>query len=118
MATLKAQINGSHNMSGHIGDTGSIGVKFARRGERGYSAYDVAVQNGYTGTEAEFAAALTHLEYLPFDSRFHFPNIGDVNVLYGDTTENKLYRYAPDDGKYYCVGSDYNDIIAIDGGHA
>ena len=108
MATLKA----------HLSSGGSIYGQFARRGERGYSAYDVAVQNGYTGTEAEFAAALTHLEYLPFDSRFHFPNIGDVNVLYGDTTENKLYRYDPDDGKYYCVGSDYNDIIAIDGGHA
>ncbi|MFV0616481.1 hypothetical protein ACE418_01045 [Megasphaera sp. WILCCON 0056] len=108
MATLKAQLSSGGGISG----------KFARRGERGYSAYDVAVQNGYTGTEAEFAAALTHLEYLPFDSRFHFPNIGDVNVLYGDTTANKLYRYDPDDGKYYCVGSDYNDIIAIDGGHA
>lgn len=108
MATLKA----------HLSSGGSISGQFARRGERGYSAYDVAVQNGYTGTETEFAAALTHLEYLPFDSRFHFPNIGDVNVLYGDTTENKLYRYDPEDRKYYCVGSDYNDIIAIDGGHA
>lgn len=108
MATLKA----------HLSSGSSISGQFARRGERGYSAYDVAVQNGYKGTEAEFAAALTHLEYLPFDSRFHFPNIGDVNVLYGDTTENKLYRYDPDDGKYYCVGSDYNDITAIDGGHA
>lgn len=108
MATLKA----------HLSSGGSISGQFARRGERGYSAYDVAVQNGYTGTEADFAAALTHLEYMPFNSRFHFPNIGDVNILYGDTTENKLYRYDPDDGKYYCVGSDYNDIIAIDGGHA
>lgn len=108
MATLKA----------HLSSDGSISGQFARRGERGYSAYDVAVQNGYTGTEAEFAAALTHLEYLPFDSRFHFPNIGDASVLYGDTTGNKLYRYDPDDGKYYCVGSDYNDITAIDGGHA
>lgn len=108
MATLKA----------HLSSGGSISGQFARRGERGYSAYDVAVQNGYAGTEAEFAAALTHLEYLPFDSRFHFPNIGDAGVLYGDTTENKLYRYDPDDGKYYCVGSDYNDITVIDGGHA
>lgn len=118
MATLKAHLSSSSSVSGRIGGTSIISAKFARRGERGYSAYDVAVQNGYTGTETEFAAALTHLEYLPFDSRFHFPNIGDVNVLYGDTTENKLYRYDPDDGKYYCVGSDYNDITAIDGGHA
>lgn len=118
MATLKASLSSSGGISGHIGGTGSVGVKFARRGERGYSAYEVAVQNGYTGTETEFVAALTHLEYLPFDSRFHFPNIGDANVLYGDTTANKLYRYDPEYGKYYCVGSDYNDIIAIDGGHA
>lgn len=82
-------------LKAHLSSSGSIRVKFARQ-----------------------SAALPHLEYLPFDSRFHFPNIGDVNVLYGDTTENKLYRYDPDDGKYYCVGSDYNDIIAIDGGHA
>lgn len=108
MAILKAKLSSGGGISGQL----------ARRGPQGYSAYDVAVQNGYTGTETEFAAALTHLEYLPFDSRFYFPNIGDVNVLYGDTTENKLYRYDPDDGKYYCVGSDYNDITAIDGGHA
>lgn len=95
MATLKAHLSSSSSVSGRIGGTSSISVKFARQ-----------------------SAALTHLEYLPFDSRFHFPNIGDVNVLYGDTTENKLYRYDPDDGKYYCVGSDYNDITAIDGGHA
>ena len=69
-------------LTAHLSSGGSISGQFARRGERGYSAYDIAVQNGYTGTEAEFAAALTHLEYLPFDSRFHFPNIGDVNVLY------------------------------------
>lgn len=95
MATLKAHLSSSSSVSGHIEGTSSISVKFSKQ-----------------------TAALTHLEYLPFDSRFHFPNIGDVNVLYGDTTENKLYRYDLDDGKYYCVGSDYNDIIAIDGGHA
>lgn len=95
MATLKAHLSSSSSVSGRIGGTSSISVKFSRQ-----------------------TAALAHLEYLPFDSRFHFPNIGDANVLYGDTTENKLYRYDPDDGKYYCVGSDYNDIIAIDGGHA
>lgn len=95
MATLKAHLSSSSSVSGRIGGTSSISAKFARQ-----------------------SATLTHLEYLPFDSRFHFPNIGDANVLYGDTTENKLYRYNPDDGKYYCVGSDYNDITAIDGGHA
>ncbi len=81
-------------LKAHLSSSGSIRVKFARP----------------SGADT--------LRYLPFDSRFHFPNIGDVNVLYGDTTENKLYRYDPDDGKYYCVGSDYNDITAIDGGHA
>ena len=108
MATLKATIHG----------TGSVSGSFARRGERGYSAYDVAVHNGYTGTEAEFVALMRKLEYQPFESRFHFPNIGDTGVLYGDTKENKLYRYDAEQHKYYCVGSDYNDITAIDGGHA
>lgn len=41
MATLKASLSSSGGISGHIGGTGSVGVKFARRGERGYSAYEV-----------------------------------------------------------------------------
>lgn len=44
MATLKA----------HLSSGGGISGQFARRGERGYSAYDVAVQNGYTGTEEDW----------------------------------------------------------------
>lgn len=121
MATLKATIHSSSasgSLKASLHGGGSVSGSFLNRGGLDHSVYDAAVQNGYTGTETEFVSLITHLEYQPFESRFHFPNIGDAGVLYGDTKENKLYRYDAEQHKYYCVGSDYNDITAIDGGHA
>lgn len=121
MATLKATIHSgstSKTLKVALHSGGSVSGSFTNRGGLDHSVYDVAVQNGYTGTEEEFVSQIMKLEYQPFESRFHFPNIGDAGVLYGDTKENKLYRYDAEQHKYYCVGSNYNDITAIDGGHA
>jgi len=49
---------------------------------------------------------------------YEFPNIGLEGRVYIDTTHNKIYRWDDIDKKYYCVGSDYNDIKVIDGGDA
>lgn len=46
------------------------------------------------------------------------PSIGKALCLYVITSENKLYRWDDTDIKYYCVGSDYNDIKTINGGSA
>jgi len=51
-------------------------------------------------------------------SIYGFPNIGSINNIYVDTTNNKAYRWDNRNLKYYIVGSDYNDIKIINGGDA
>lgn len=50
------------------------------------------------------------------DSIYEFPSVGSVNCIYISRTENKTYRWSDDDLKYYCVGSDWNDIKIINCG--
>lgn len=47
-----------------------------------------------------------------------FPNIGDERYLYIDQEMNKSYRWDATNLKYYCVGSNYEDINLVDGGGA
>lgn len=47
-----------------------------------------------------------------------FPPLGNELCLYIAQEENKMYRWDDTDIKYYCVGSDYNDIKIINGGSA
>ena len=47
-----------------------------------------------------------------------FPPVGNELCLYIAENENKLYRWDDTTIKYYCVGSDYNDIKIINGGGA
>lgn len=47
-----------------------------------------------------------------------FPSVGNELCLYIAENENKLYRWDDTTIKYYCVGSDYNDIKIINGGGA
>ena len=58
-----ANIKGPQGDTGAKGDTGSKGDK-GEKGADGKSAYQYAVEGGYTGTEAEFAAKLA-AEKLP-----------------------------------------------------
>lgn len=51
-------------------------------------------------------------------SIYDFPAIGEQNHIYISTTENKTFRWNDEDMKYYCIGSDYNDIKIINGGGA
>lgn len=50
------------------------------------------------------------------NSIYDFPAIGDDTKIYISTLANKSYRWDNADLKYYCVGSDYNDINTINGG--
>lgn len=47
-----------------------------------------------------------------------FPVMGNETCLYIAKKENKLYRWDDESIRYYCVGSDYNDIEIINGGNA
>lgn len=51
---------------------------------------------------------------LEFNSSLQFPTIGKSNILYIDTTANKIYRWDSTDLKYYSQ-NDYENITVIDG---
>ena len=48
-------------------------------------------------------------------SLYEFPSVGNSTFLYVDQSKNKIYRWDPDNLKYYVVGSDYDDIEVVDG---
>lgn len=51
-----------------------------------------------------------------YQSIYNFPNIGDENKIYIDSSTNRTYRWDDNLIKYYCIGSDYNNIDIINGG--
>lgn len=53
-----------------------------------------------------------------YDSIYNFPNVGNSNYIYIDKSANKTYRWDDNEIKYYCIGSDYNEIDMIDGGNS
>ncbi|MBR2182961.1 MAG: hypothetical protein IJ858_06015 [Acidaminococcaceae bacterium] len=87
------------------------------RGREGKSAYEVAVANGFVGTEQEWLDSLK-VSCQNYASIYEFPNIGDAGVLYVDTGTNKMYRWDNDNLKYFCVGADWQEIGTINGGNA
>lgn len=44
----------------------------------------------------------------------NLPNAGKTGTIYIVKGENKTYRWDDTNIKYYCIGSDYNDITLID----
>lgn len=57
---------------------GTVGWK----GERGYSAYDVAVQNGFKGTERDWLASLGTAEYLSRVEETIIPTTSDISLVF------------------------------------
>lgn len=51
-----------------------------------------------------------------YNSINEFPTVGKINVIYIDTSANTLYRWDDRDLKYYCVGSNSEEIEIIYGG--
>ena len=94
-----------------------VHVGLIRQGARGLSAYDVAVKNGFTGTEAEWLESLKNA-VLQYDSYYDFPTVGEPHILYIDISEEASYRWDAEKLKYYCVGRDYTNVLVIDGGTA
>ena len=60
----------------------------------------------------EFHSYVTYLEFPVV------PNSGWENDIFLDTTNNKIYRWDTTDMKYFCIGSNYDDIEIINGGNA
>jgi len=50
------------------------------------------------------------------DTIYSFPTVGNESFIYIASKENKTYRWDNDNSKYYCIGSDYNEIKIINCG--
>ena len=99
-------------------ETAHVELQIAgRRGKKGKSAYEVAVDNGFIGTEQEWLDSLK-VSSESYDSIYNFPNIGNKDVFYVDVSENRIYRWDETDVKYFCVGADWKNISIIEGGNA
>lgn len=89
----------TNNLSAH---TSEVGGGFSggdgQDGQDGKSAYEYAVEGGYTGTEKEFAADLANIPDDWFGSGTKIPNGTDLNTI---TTS----------GKYYVTQGDCTSII-------
>lgn len=57
----------------------------------------------------------SYVTYLEFPV---IPNSGWEKDIFLDTTNNKIYRWDTTDMKYFCIGSNYDDIEVINGGSA
>ena len=55
---------------------------------------------------------------IEYDSIGDLPDEGDPEKLYIVKSENRLYRWDENSGKYWCCGSDYNEIAHLLGGTA
>lgn len=88
------------------------------RGKQGLSAYEIAVKNGFIGTEQEWLDSLKAESYEPYDSIYEFPNIGSPKIIYVDNQESRIYRWDAENMKYFCIGSDWSQIKIVYGGNA
>lgn len=49
---------------------------------------------------------------------YSFPTIGDAYHIYVATKTNRTYRWDDENTKYYCVGSNYDEINVINCGNS
>lgn len=54
-----------------------------------------------------------YVRELRFSNHYEFPNVGDPLCLYIAVDENKIFHYDENTHTYNCVGSNYEDIDAI-----
>lgn len=95
----------------------NFGMAVGLPGKDGKSAYEVAVENGFIGSESDWLKSLKGGGAVyNADSYLEFPTIGDEHIVYIDTSNNKTYRFNSNELKYYIIGSNYSDIKIIDGG--
>ena len=78
-----------------------------------------------TGLEIYNSELLKHIkdligEYndkvLEYTSSIKFTTVGKINTIYIDMNGNKIYRWDDDNTKYYCIGSNYEEINLINCG--
>ena len=139
---LKGVTNGVKTLSGTLvssnGLTGKVNISDIIKGKDGLSAYEIAVQNGFEGTEIEWLESLgatqeeiasaveAYLTENPIasvynaETHYDFPSVGSVDVIYKAQSEKLLYQWDPDGLRYVILGSsvEISEIEYIDGGNA
>lgn len=109
----------AENISTDLNTHDNTHIEMQIVGVHGKSAYEIAVDNGFIGTEQEWLDSLvSDATMISYATHYEFPNIGRDNVGYVATEENRLYRWDSIEQKYFCIGSDINDIKVIEGGNA
>lgn len=97
-----------------------VSVKMILKGDKGdpgESAYQIAVDHGFIGTEQEWLDSLKGTcEYKEYESAAEFPSLGEGGVIYLSRSANAFYRWDTQDLKYYMVGSGSADFDIINGG--
>lgn len=124
---------GSTSTTGESSSTGSVTLTEPVNFEKIYSYIDgrlsftsarpeigpYGLQVEITGTYNEapydpsynvYGVAASGIEYSTVGD---FPEIGDPQKLYIVTSENRLYRWSDVDGRYWCIGTNYNEITHI-----
>jgi hypothetical protein len=98
MYTVKAEISGTVTKETTV--TGIAGVKGT-------------VQANIDPASTGYLPAAKILQY---PTIYDFPNRGNENTLYLAQNENSSYRWDEAASKYYCIGRDWQEISAINGG--
>ena len=80
----------------------------------GLSVFQQEIINVIKSTETTISE--NSIKIQPYASITAFPTVGDINTIYIETTNKKLYLWDSKSLKYYCFGSDYHNIKVINGG--
>jgi hypothetical protein len=116
VSTINVDSTGTKNVD--LGDIETITVQQkGDPGPAGSSAYEIAVQNGFIGTESEWLDSLKSQVMKQYETIYEFPKIGDSGTVYVTTIDNSTYRWDKEKLKYYCIGRDYTAIELISGGN-
>lgn len=91
MADLTGKLSGTGTLAGVLSGTGTLQGKIS-------------------------ASVIDTTEIAQYNSIYEFPNRGSSGKLYIDMSENASYRWDEAASKYYCVGRDWTEIGAINGG--
>lgn len=108
---------GREQLSGTLSQVSNLSGTLSRAvGLSGALALGVNPGKYYTKEEIDEMLQSVSGKIVSATTYLEFPVVGSTDTIYIDSTHNRVYRWDDDSLKYFCVGSDYNEIDIIDGG--
>ena len=86
------------------------------RGPRGNQYIPEDTLDIITHIDGDKGIIKSELTPLQYNSRFDFPNVGSINKLYVDLSDNSVYIWNDKDLVYKSIVEDWRDIELISGG--